>query len=186
MVPARMTFARLALRGVRLVPVLAVFLFLPALGGCQDRSTGLERGDVAPDFVLPTPDGTVRKLSNFRGRPVLLNLWATWCPPCIAEMPVLNAIAEEYGPKGLAVLGLAGDEDAEEVRTFLASEPVKFEVLLDRNGEVGTQYGITGYPETFLLDREGRVRMKFIGPVPILAGKPRADFVAQIEALLAN
>jgi len=152
-----------------------------ALPGCEK---GLRRGQVAPDFILQDLNGNVRKLSNFRGRPVLVNLWATWCPPCLAELPVLNNIQETYGGKGLVVIGVAGDEDTTAVARFLEQHPVNFEVLLDPKGVIGTEYQITGYPETFLIDREGRLVNKFIGPLPAAEQRPREDVVAQVEALI--
>jgi peroxiredoxin len=168
------------------LPLLAlVFTVAISVAGCE-KSGGLGTGDTVPDFILRTPSGEVRKLSNYRGRPVLVNLWATWCPPCIAEMPLLNRLAEEYRERGLVVLGVAGDEDTAAVSRFLAKTPLKFEVLLDPDGSVGTQYGITGYPETFLVDREGRLRDKIIGPVPSEGGRPSADFRARLEALVGG
>lgn len=167
------------------VPVLASLLAFGTLTGCES-TRGLAPGEVVPDFILRTPSSEVRKLSNYKGRPVLLNLWATWCPPCIAEMPVLNRIAEDYRDRGLVVVSIAGDEDTTAVSRFIAKNPLKFEVLLDPDGSVGTQYEITGYPETFLIDREGRLRDKIIGPVPSEGGQPGADFVQRLEALIGG
>jgi peroxiredoxin len=146
----------------------------------------VKTGELAPDFVLPRLDGSVQKLSNYRGKVVLVNLWATWCPPCLEELPLLNRIQEIYGPRGVAVLGLAGDDDPQSVRDFIARNPVSFDVLLDVGGEVGTRYGITGYPETFIVDREGRLRHQLIGPLPADAGRPTTEMSAAIEALLGG
>jgi peroxiredoxin len=165
-------------------PVLSCLLVVAA-AGCT-KASGPQVGELVPDFVLPRLDGTVQKLSNYRGSPVLINLWATWCPPCIEEMPVLDRIVEDYGERGIVVLGLAGDDDPETVRTFLEKNPVDFEVLLDVGGDVGTRYGITGYPETFLVDREGRLREKIIGPLPAEAGRPAREVSATLEALLGG
>ena len=140
-------------------------MLLAAAAGCA-RGGGPSAGELAPDFVLPRLDGTTQKLSNYRGKVVLVNLWATWCPPCLEGLPLLNRIQEIYGERGLTVLGLAGDDDPQRVRDFLSKNPVSFDVLLDVGGEVGTRYGITGYPETFVVDREGRLRTKLIGPLP--------------------
>ncbi len=164
---------------------LVLSLALVMIGGCE-TSRGISPGEVVPDFILRSPTGEVRRLSNFRGRPVLVNLWATWCPPCLAEMPVLNRIADDYRDRGLVIVSIAGDEDTGAVSRFLAKTPLKFEVLLDPDGSVGTQYEITGYPETFLVDREGRLRDKIIGPVPSEGGQPSADFVQRLEALIGG
>jgi thiol-disulfide isomerase/thioredoxin len=153
---------------------------------CTRGPSGPGTGDLVPDFVLPRLDGSVQKLSNYRGKVVLVNMWATWCPPCIEELPLLDRIQELYGPRGLVVLGLAGDDDPQRVRDFLGHNSVSFEVLLDVGGEVGTQYGITGYPETFVVDREGRLRNKLIGPLPADAGRPTKELNDALEAVLGG
>lgn len=158
--------------------------FVAAMPGCK-LSSGPRAGDLAPDFVLPRLDGSVQKLSNYRGKAVLVNLWATWCPPCIAEMPLLDAIVRDYSARGLVVLGVAGDDDAARVSEFVEQRAPAFEVLLDPGGTVGTQYGITGYPETFIVDRDGKLTAKFIGPLPSDAGTLAPDVTQAIEAALA-
>lgn len=175
----------LARRRMAVMPVvLSVGLGLMLLPGCGPGP--VEPGHRVPDFVLPRIDGGVQSLAKLRGYPVLVNHWATWCPPCIEELPVLNRITREYGPRGLVVLGLAADEDVATVRRFLEENPVDFEVLLDASGAVGTKYRLTGYPETFLIDREGRLAMKVIGPIPAIGDRPGADFARAVEALLGG
>ena len=143
-------------------------------------------GDIAPEFVLQSIGGATRKLSNYRGKVVLVNLWATWCPPCVAELPILDRIAAQYRDQGLVVLGVAGDDNPQAVRDFLAKSPVKFEVLFDPDGAIGTQYGITGYPETFFVDRQGRLRDKIIGPLPQKDRAPVIELTRRIEELLGG
>ena len=164
----------------------AVALAILAVASACTRGTGISEGTLAPDFVLPRLDGTVQKLSNYRGKIVVVNLWATWCPPCLEEMPLLEQMARQYGPQGLVVLGIAADEDRTAVERFLERRPLSFEILLDPGGEVGTRYGITGYPETFVVDREGRFQVKFIGPLPASEGRPGPEVAARIEALLGG
>jgi thiol-disulfide isomerase/thioredoxin len=163
-----------------------VLLVAASINACSRSGGGARTGELAPDFVLPRLDGSVQKLSNYRGKIVLVNMWATWCPPCIEEMPLLDGLEKTYGPRGLVVLGLAGDEEPGRVRSFLEKNPVSFDVLLDVGGEVGTRYGITGYPETFVVDREGRLRNKIVGPIPADAGRPTREIVASIETLLGG
>jgi len=158
-------------------------LLLVSVGACKS-APGPRVGELVPDFVLPRLDGKVQKLSNYRGKVVMLNLWATWCPPCIAEMPLLNDLADRYSEKGLALVGIAGDENADDVRAFVQETPLHFDVLLDPHGAVGTEYGITGYPETFLIDREGKLLAKFIGPLPHPGGKPTPELVETINQAL--
>lgn len=164
---------------------LAVAMLLVPVSGCESKN-GVATGDLAPEFVLQGVDGQSHKLSNYRGRVVLVNLWATWCPPCVEEMPVLNQLAQDYADKGLVVLGLAGDDDTRRVSDFLAKSPLKFEVLLDSDGAIGTRYGITGYPETFFIDREGRVRDKMIGPLPAQGGRVAPQLARRLESLLGG
>jgi len=168
--------------------LLAVVLgmgLVAAGAGCKSSGAPVQ-GEMAPDFVLQSSSGATRKLSNYRGKIVLVNLWATWCPPCIEEMPVLDQLAKDYGDKGLVVLGIAGDDDMQAVRDFLAKSPVQFEVLFDPGGAIGTRYAITGYPETFFVDRQGILRDKIIGPVQHEGTKPGPALVATIEALLGQ
>lgn len=161
------------------------FVLACAVASCQNAGPP-KAGDRAPDFVLQSVTGQTRKLSNFRGKVVLVNLWATWCPPCIAEMPILDQLSQDYGERGLVVLGVAGDENTDDVREFLSKSPVKFEVLFDPDGAIGTQYGITGYPETFFVDRDGNLRDKYIGSVPHEGRAPSAEFIKKIEELLGG
>ncbi len=171
---------------IQCISAVAVVLSLVmVLSGCKGAA-GPRIGQVVPDFVLPRLDGKVLKLSNYRGKIVMLNLWATWCPPCIAEMPLLNTIAERYGAKGLSVVGIAGDENADDVRSFVQETPLRFDVLLDPHGAVGTEYGITGYPETFLIDREGKLLVKFVGPLPHPGGQPTPELVDVIDRALGS
>ena len=178
-----MRIQRLGTGAVGIVLVIAAAAV--AASGCK-TADGPGSGELAPDFVLPRLDGRVQKLSNYRGSVVMVNLWATWCPPCLAEMPLLDEIVETYGSRGLVVLGIASDDDNSAVERFVQKESPRMETLLDPGGAVGTQYGITGYPETFFVDREGRLQRKFIGPLPEVGGKPAPEVTAVIEAMLGG
>jgi thiol-disulfide isomerase/thioredoxin len=113
-----------------------------------------------PDLSLPTVDGTVRRLGEWRGRPVLINYWATWCPPCVAEMPVLDAFAAEQGDAGVAVVGIALDEPGA-VRGFLQRVPVAYPNLIEEPGpqdssmQLGNRRAVLPY--SVLADADGRV-----------------------------
>ena len=176
-------FGRARTAGRRAAIVLGAMLVVTA--ACKSTG-GVQTGALAPDFVLPRLDGSVQKLSNHRGKVVVINLWATWCPPCLEEMPVLDEIVRRYSARGVVVLGLASDDDRTAIERFVRAKSPRMEILLDPSGAVGTQYGITGYPETFLVDREGRLRRKFIGPLPEVDGKPAAEVTDEIEALLGG
>lgn len=121
----------------------------------------------APEFALQTLDGTTINSTDLRGKVVLLNFWATWCPPCTAEMPDLNALYREYGSaRNFMVLGVDFEEDAETVGPFVQQYGLEFPVVLDRDGRVTTQlFGVRPLPTTFLIDREGFIRDAWSGQI---------------------
>ena len=112
----------------------------------------------APDFSLQTLDGRTVKLSDYRDQVVLLNAWATWCPPCLAEMPDLEAYYRDHQERGFVVLAVNSQENADTVAAFLEKHDFTFPVLLDPNGEVTKLYGIRGLPTSFFIDRDGTVQ----------------------------
>jgi len=119
----------------------------------------------APEFKLAAPDGTPMSLSDLRGKVVLLNLWATWCPPCAAEMPELNALYRRYGnAKDFVVVGVDLQEGPEAVADFAQRNNITFPLLLDRDGRVTREdYGIRTLPASVIIDREGRIRDSWTG-----------------------
>lgn len=139
---------------------LVLILFLGAgLFQCASRKVG----DPAPDFVFPTIDGQTVQLSKLRGQPVLINFWATWCPPCRAEMPYIQAAFEEKGQE-VEFIGVNLEEDLERVRQFAEERGLSFTMALDSEGKSWDTYNIRGLPETFLVDEEGIIRHKKVGP----------------------
>ncbi len=126
-----------------------------------------ENARPAPDFVLHTPDGGQVRLSELRGRVVLLNFWATWCSPCKAEMPDLDALHREYGqPRNFTVLGVDVEEGQTEVETFLSQIRVSFPLVLDADGTVTSdRYYVRGMPTSMIVDREGNIRDTWTGRI---------------------
>ena len=178
------TLSQLGLGGLKTSALAAIVVIsLAGLGACKS-APGPQIGQLVPGFVLPRLDGKVQALSSYRGKVVMLNLWATWCGPCIEEMPLLNELADEYAQHGLSIVAIAGDENAQDVHSFVQETPLHFDVLLDPQGAVGTEYGITGYPETFLIDRDGRLIAKFIGPLPYPGGRPAPELVRTLNEVL--
>ena len=118
-------------------------------------------GDEAPDFTVTTLDEKEVKLSDFRGKVVLLDFWATWCAPCIAELPNLKRAHDEFGKDGeFVVLGISLDDQKDTVRTFLKDRQLAWEQAVLGPAElnpVAQKYFVTGIPATFLIDREGEV-----------------------------
>jgi cytochrome c biogenesis protein CcmG, thiol:disulfide interchange protein DsbE len=124
-------------------------------------------GSQAPPIQATTLDGTKREktLADYKGRVVLLNVWATWCEPCRVEMPSIEKLYHEFGPQGLVVIGVSVDDPGSEdrIRDFVKEYGLTFEILHDPNQRTKTNYQISGYPETFIIGREGTIRKKVIG-----------------------
>jgi peroxiredoxin len=108
------------------------------------------------DFTLTDLNGKSWTLKGLKGKVVLLNFWATWCPPCRKEMPDLEALSRRFGPQGLVILGI-DDEEAEKVKPFIAQQKITYPVLLDPGRKVNTLFGIEGIPKTFVYDRDGKI-----------------------------
>lgn len=119
----------------------------------------------APDFSLTALTGETVHLSDLKGQVVLVNLWATWCPPCKAEMPTINAFYQAHQAAGFTTLMANMQEDAETVQTFIEANGFTFPVLLDSRGEMMKLYGVRGLPTTFIIDRGGLVRHIQTGPI---------------------
>ncbi|MGA7364486.1 MAG: TlpA disulfide reductase family protein [Candidatus Sulfotelmatobacter sp.] len=118
----------------------------------------------APDFTVRDSERTVR-LSQFKGQVVVLNFWATWCPPCIEEMPSLVQMQERMKSKGVTVLAVSVDVDESNYRRFLRDHNVNLLTVRDADQKSNELYGTFKFPETYVIDRKGIVRRKFIGAV---------------------
>ena len=121
------------------------------------------RGQPEKDFAL-TLDGKPTRLSALKGNVVLLNFWATWCPPCVDEAPSLNALQRRIAPLGGTVLGISLDEDQSAYENFLRTYQLGFPNYRDPSKQIAVDYGTTMYPETYVIDRKGRLDRKIIGP----------------------
>ena len=125
--------------------------------------TTADVGQAAPSLKLPLVGGGEVDLASYRGRPVLLNFWATWCDPCRAEMPVFERVQQQYRDRGLVVLGVDFQEQDPEIAAFRDEIGVTFPSLVDRTGEVTRQWRATGLPTTFLIDRQGVIQDVRVG-----------------------
>ncbi|MDP1715718.1 MAG: TlpA disulfide reductase family protein [Anaerolineales bacterium] len=152
-----------------------------AVGAPLSSSPSPREGFLAPDFTLDNLQGEKVTLSDLRGKIVVINLWATWCPPCRAEMPALENAYEQYKDSGLVVLGLnVTNQDSEsEVPRFVEEFGLTFPILLDRDGSVSALYELRGLPTTFFVNRAGIIRT-------VVVGGPMSEtfFRSKIEALL--
>jgi cytochrome c biogenesis protein CcmG, thiol:disulfide interchange protein DsbE len=135
----------------------------------QDQAQEPRPGFYAPDFELLSPNGDALRLSDLRGKPVILNLWASWCPPCKAEMPALENVHQDYEASGLVVLGvnMTYQDSAASAIQFLANEGLTFPVVMDVDGSVGRRYQMRALPTTFFIERSGIIHsMEVGGPLP--------------------
>lgn len=120
-------------------------------------------GKKAPDFTLKDMNEKAVSLSSLKGTIVLINFWATWCPPCRAEMPSLNKLYREFRDKNLVVLAVSTDRSSQSVKEFLDKRPVDFPVLMDSDNKVSRQFKVFSLPTTFLLDRNGTILQRYLG-----------------------
>lgn len=145
--------------------ILLLVLALVILAtGCTE--TGAAVGDRAPDFQLQDLEGNEVSLSSLRGSPILLNFWATWCPPCRLEMPFIQEVYQEWTDKGLVILAIDMGESTATVREFMQNNNYTIPVLLDTRRVVSQKYNVTAIPTTFFIDRNGVIQDKLIGPFP--------------------
>jgi len=131
--------------------------------GLPEAKKSVSEGGAAAPFTLPDLKGGMHSLPE--GEVVLLNFWATWCPPCRKEMPSMAALHRKYAEKGLKVVAVSVDRDANDLSAFVREYKLPFQVLHDADSSVSHSYGVFRYPETFLIDRQGQVRYHLVGAV---------------------
>ena len=171
----------------KLYPVLSLIILLAGAtwillsaaepGGTTSGSIPAPRPSfLAPDFSLPTGQGNVITLSDLRGRPVLINIWASWCRPCRAEMPAIQEVYAAYQDKGFIVLGVnATQQDSQDAALAFAQEMgLTFPILLDQAGEVTRLYETRAFPTSFFIDEQGIVR-------EVVVGGPMAEALLRIR-----
>ncbi len=166
--PGTGTIGTAAKRGIILAILVVaaglLFLLLVAKEGPRAKKI-IQEGDRAPEFRLSALDGKQEGLADYRGKVVMVHFWATWCPPCVEELPALERMYRSLAGKDFELLAVSVDEGgAEAVASFLQRNRLTLPVLLDPGGSVAKSYGTFKFPETYLLDRSGIVRYKVIGP----------------------
>ncbi len=134
--------------------------FLP---GSKSGQSSPEVGYLAPDFDLVSVDGARVHLSDLRGELIIVNFWATWCTPCVEEMPNLQKYYQDIYPNQFEVLAINADESLPEVKQFVADMVLSFPILLDPGGLTQAAYRLRGYPTSFFIDKEGIIRYQHIG-----------------------
>jgi peroxiredoxin len=158
------------------LPILAVAL-LSLLGGAANA---MKVGDVVPDFTRAEASGKPVQLSRYRGQLVLLNFWASWCPPCREEMPLFSRWHREFNARGFQVIGVSMDDDAEEVKKFLAAYPVTYPIVMGDAKFAGQFGGVLGLPLSYLIDAQGRVVARYQGEADL------AKMEARVRELLGR
>ncbi len=162
---------RVNYRALILIVLMAVGVGIIVLLQLKDSSFNpsakppLGKGVPAPNFSLPGLEGNKVSLTDFRGKVVLLNIWATWCAPCVEEMPSMEKLYQELKGEDFELLAISVDESgAEAVKPFMERHKLGFPVLLDTKGEIKNLYQATGVPESFIIDKDGMIVEKIIGP----------------------
>jgi len=166
----------------RIFPVLIGVLVVALIAVVAESTTEriVEVGDTAPGFALVTDDGQRLSRSQFGGQLLVLNFWATWCVPCIQELPSLNQFQKQFASSGVVVLGVSVDQNERAYQQFLKRAGVTFRTSRDPQADVSSRYGTFKYPETYVIDRNGKVVQKHIGPRDWMDQRLLAD----IKALL--
>lgn len=136
----------------------------------------------APALVLPSLEGGMAKLDDLRGRVVLVNFWAVWCPPCRKEMPSMSRLADKLAGKPFTILGVNVGETPEEIRAFLKLVPVNFPIAPDSEGQNLKSWSVFAFPTSYVVDKKGRMRLGLFGSIEW----DNPETVARLEALLAE
>ena len=140
------------------VAAAATLVGAPVIGAKEPQTlTPVPDRPPAPDFDLKDPDGVPVRLSDFRGKPLIVNFWATWCPPCREEMPSMQRAHTAVSNEGIGLIAINVGEDADTVAQFLADARVDFPLPIDETSMVVTSYPVRGLPTTFVVDPDGRL-----------------------------
>lgn len=151
-------------------------VLLPSTG----QRAALAAGNNAPDFTLNGLTGAALSLSDYRGQVVLVNFWATWCPPCRAEMPDMQQVYMERKDRGFTIVAVNIQEAREPISNFVGKYSLAFPIALDTAGTVSQLYGIYGLPTSYFVDRSGRIAEVHVGPLT------KSDILKKVDALLAS
>ncbi len=145
------------------LPVILLGLMVLVLITRSPASSATAIGKMAPDFTLADLDGNPVRLADFRGRPVIINFWASWCGPCVEEFPVLDDALDRHRASGLAIVGVVYQDRSEAARAFMERTGAPWPATMDPGDRVATAYGILAPPETYFVGRDGTIRARQIG-----------------------
>ncbi len=160
--PVRALLLTVVIIGIAVITYFVLFSPRPGTTGASPFE--LRTGAIAPDFELPdVKTGEPVKLSALRGRPVWINFWATWCPPCKAEMPLIQEKYAKYRDRGLVVVGIDMREDPAEVRAFTSANSFEWTFVVDSDGQVTNRYFMAGIPMHVFIDADGVIQALYVG-----------------------
>jgi len=160
-----------------IVLLLAVFVYV-IFDSFRERVIVV--GDSAPDFSITADNGRAITTSNFGGKLLVLNFWATWCEPCIIEIPSLNKFQQRFANSGVVVLGVSVDKDEKAYRDFLGKARVSFLTARDPDNKINADYGTLKFPETYIIDSRGKVLRKIINAQNWMSER----MISDVESLL--
>lgn len=140
---------------------LFTILFFTIFVSCKFGSTNtiVKAGNPAPDFNLKSLSGSYKSKKDFNNKYILLNFWATWCAPCVEELPALNEFYKKYKNQGITVIGIAVDDEIDYIKEVTNNLDIEFPILIDDTGKIREAYNVKAFPETFLIDKEGKIKL---------------------------
>jgi thiol-disulfide isomerase/thioredoxin len=147
----------------------------------NDQISAPQQGFLAPDFTLSSLAGTDISLSDFKGKPIIINFWASWCPPCRAEMPAFNQVYSEYQELIILAINSTHQDSLQAASDFVETNKLDYLILMDYSGEIGNLYNLYSLPTTFFIDSNGIIQKVLIGG-PL----PTALLRVEIEKILEN
>lgn len=180
--PTRSGLATLAILAIALIGLLVLTgcelssMDIEAAGQGSNDAVGIKVGEVAPDFTLTDLDGNQVSLSDLRGKTVLINFWATWCPPCRKEMPDIESLYQQYRDQDFVVLGVDIAESADNVRRFVKKGGFSWTFVIDSDYTTSVNYRIRAIPSSFFVDEEGVVKAAHVG---YMNKRTMEDYLAQ-------
>jgi cytochrome c biogenesis protein CcmG, thiol:disulfide interchange protein DsbE len=182
---ARLVAQGMAIGLVALLFILLAWSLLTDEGGTLAKQANDGKAPAAPDFTLERLDGDGElQLSTLEGKVVVLNFWASWCQPCKEEAPFLEDVWQENRDRGLVVVGLDAKDFRADARRFAERFELTFPLVYDGPGDTTSSFGVTGFPETFVIDREGKVVAAFAGAVD--GDEARATLLAAVDRALES
>jgi cytochrome c biogenesis protein CcmG/thiol:disulfide interchange protein DsbE len=161
------------------LPLILLALLAWRLAVMSPATTSLV-GSPAPDFALADLNGNPIRLADLRGRPVIVNFWASWCGPCVEEFPLLQRALDEHRVQGLTVVGIVVQDRSEAARAFMARMGARWPAVMDPGGGVASSYGLYAPPESFFIDRDGVIASRQVGQLS------QADLARQLTAILPS